>query len=264
VLRIKNIAMIKVYVVGDCHTARLGGHHINAHLGNIENLTRFNPTIEERNAKNIFGTDIELNFWGLAGYKCYDLDIEKDINDNLLSSNPEDALDIPGKTDNTKLRFELNEIKNADLVLPWMGYIDLRNYLPKYKNTEKVVSHYVNTFLGYFKNSKIRFIEPFPQFKNLNIHNYPDEYSYEEKIFQEDIFKKYLNSYSLQNNLMDPVSQNLVYKSIEEDVLTKTVAKRGNTEYHNETIIDALKPSYNKIIYKNLVEEVIKTVDTLF
>ena len=43
---------VVVQVIGDCHTARIAGQHINAHLGPIEKLTRFNPVMEIKNSKS--------------------------------------------------------------------------------------------------------------------------------------------------------------------------------------------------------------------
>ncbi len=255
--------MIKVQVIGDCHTARIQGQHINAHFGPLEKLTRFNPTIEQRNSKFINGTDIEVNFWGLAGYKCFGLDIPEDLNRNIISSSAEDTLNIPGKTDNTYLQFPYADVLDADLIMPWLGYVDCRNWIPKYNNADLVVTDYVESFLSSFPAKKFRFIEPFPQFKELNTHNYPS-LPYEKKMKANQEFIESLSRISSEKGLMQPVSQSIVYDAVKSDYLDAQHARPGNEEYHKGTTIDALNYQYNEIVYKNLVEQIKYTVSQLF
>lgn len=60
--------------------------------------------------------------------------------------------------------------KSSNTIMPWFGYIDIKNYLPiktldNFKNPKQVVETYVNNVLKNFKNSNIIFIKPIPQFE---------------------------------------------------------------------------------------------------
>jgi hypothetical protein len=245
----------KVYIVGDCHTARVYSHHIISNIN--KNFVR--PSVWN-NDREIGESNINLKMWGLSGYKCWGTDFNEYHNNNMLSSPSEDIPDLAPITDNLLDKFPFSEIKSADIVMPWMGYIDCRNFLPKYNNTEEVVRNYVENSISFFKGSYIRFIEPFPQFEELGTHNYPDPYSYDLKTKQNDIFIEMLHKYSKKHGLMDPVSQSVVYDAVEDTKLTKRHVRQGG-EYQDYTLLDALRPEYNKKIYLNLVPEIQKTVE---
>lgn len=246
--------MSKVYVMGDCHTARSYSHHIIA--GAPKNFVRLKTWKMEREIED---TNISLKMWGRSGYKCWGVDFYKDYLENTLSSEPEDLPDIPGITDNLQDQFGFQEIKSADLVMPWMGYIDSRNFIPDYNDAEEVVKQYVDKTLDFFKLSKIRFIEPFPQFEVLGMPGY-DQHSYEKKCKANDDFIKYLHYYSDLNGLMKPVSQQLVYDSIGSQKIEKRHAKLAGPIY-NYGFLDGLRFEHNKSIYNNLINEIKLTVD---
>jgi hypothetical protein len=246
--------MSKVYVIGDCHTSRSYSHHINSNISK----NYLGPRVWE-NHTTIENTDIELKMWGLSGYKCWGMDLDKDYAENTLSSSAEDIVDIPGFSDNLSNEFGFSEVKQGDIIMPWIGYIDCRNHLPRYKNAEEVVKKYVDNTLTFFKDSRIRFIEPFPQFDYLGTHNYTEPFEYKEKTYWNDIFIEYLHKYSDIAGLMTPVSQSIVYKALNTDKIDRSFAKLGS-EYHNYTLIDGLKHQYNYSVYKALVSEIKETV----
>jgi hypothetical protein len=246
--------MSKVYIIGDCHTARVYSHHINSNIHKNYLGVRLwaeNNTIGE--------TDIELKMWGLAGYKCWGMDLNKNNIENTLSSSAEDMIDIVNFSDNLKNEFGFSEVKEADVIMPWIGYIDCRNYLPKHKNVEDLVKKYVEDTLSFFKGSNVRFIEPFPQFDFLGTHNYIETYNYKEKIYWNNLFIKYLHKYSDLAGLMKPVSQSIVYKALETDKIDRKFARLGG-EVHNYTLIDGLKSEYNYKVYQALIPEIKETL----
>ncbi len=266
---------IKVQVVGDCQTARIQGQHINAHLGPIEKLTISNPSKMYKNSKFLVDSNIEVNFWGRAGYKCFGLDLEEDINQNLVSSQAEDALDanelslhhpeypdLYGATDGVYLNFELSEILSADLIMPFIGYVDCRNWIPKYNNAEQVVRDYVNAFIDLFPAKKIRFIEPFPQFKHVETYAY-GMLDYKDRHAAEKSFIAHLRAVCKEYGLLPPVSQSIVYDAIGEEFLLSKHARTGG-EKHKYTLVDGLLPEYNKYVYENLSKEIKETVNLLF
>lgn len=263
---------IKVFVIGDCHTSRIAGQHINVNAGfnyqSVEEQDRISSTQVNRekitlnDEKFIPNTNIQVEFWGYAGFKCFGLDLNETINQNMVSSLAEDTFKRD-PYDNAKLQFEILKILEADLIMPWMGYIDCRNWIPKYGNAEMVVKDYVDSFIQRFGHKKIRFIEPFPQFKELNTHNYTS-YSYDLKMQANNDFNKALASVCEEKGLLSPVSQSIVYKAVGEDNLNESHARSGNLKIHKETKIDGLLPKYVDAVYKNLSEEIIETVNILF
>lgn len=254
---------IVVQVIGDCHTARIAGQHINAHLGPLDKLTKYNPTTVVKNSKFLPNTNIEVNLWGLAGFKCFGIDIPETLNQDLVSSSAEDTFDIPGSVDNVNLKFKFSKILEADLIMPWLGYVDCRNWIPKYKNADLVVNDYVDGFVQTFPDKKYRFIEPFPQFQELNTYNYPS-LDYDVKLQADKQFRDSLAKISKEKKILPPISQNIVYDAIGENTLRKEHARIGNEEYHKSTTIDALKFEYNEKVYNNLVDQIKKTVNLLF
>ena len=49
-------------------------------------------------------------------------------------------------------------------IIPFLGYVDIRIYLAKYKNTDDVVKIYIEKTLKKFNKSNVVFMEPIPQF----------------------------------------------------------------------------------------------------
>ena len=249
--------MIKVSVVGDCHSARMFAHHIMANAR--KNFVR--PTVW-LNDRTIDKTEISLSFWGMSGYKCWDLEYQKHYDDKTSSSPAEDIPHLSPLTDGILHMYSFSEVKDSDIVMPWLGYIDCRNYLPKYKNAEEVAKKYFYETLSFFNESQIRFIEPFPQFEMLGTENYHENYTHSERTEQGEIFIKTLHDLSMENGLLPPISQSIVYDALETDKLIKKFAKQGG-EYHNYTLLDALRSEDNRKVYDKLIPEIISTVELL-
>ncbi len=59
--------------------------------------------------------------------------------------------------------------EEGNIIMPWFGYIDIRNWLPQtglknYVDVPGVVSRYIDNALSKFSKAKVVFIEPMPQF----------------------------------------------------------------------------------------------------
>ena len=249
--------MIKVSIVGDCHTARLYSHHVIANVD--KNFIK--PKSWHRN-REIEDTGVELYMWGRSGYKCWDLDYQKDFDNKTPCSPEEDIPDLAPITDNLLDIFSFSETKDSDIVMPWLGYIDIRNFLCKYKNSKEVASKYFYNTLDFFSDSQIRFREPVPQFDILGTHNYTENYSLLERKEESDIFIKTLHDLSMDHGLLPPIEQSLVYNAIGSDIITKRFAKQGG-EYHNYTLLDGLRSEENKKIYNALIPEILSTARLL-
>jgi hypothetical protein len=59
--------------------------------------------------------------------------------------------------------------KEGNIIVPWLGYIDIRNWLPQtnlpgYLNAKQVVGTYIDNVLNKFDKCHVIFMEPLPQF----------------------------------------------------------------------------------------------------
>ena len=249
--------MTKVLIIGDCHTARIWSHHIIANTD--KNFVKLSVWRDDRTIQD---TKISLSMWGLSGLKAWNIDYMKHLENQTFSSVAEDLPMWSPVVDNITNTFSFSDVYNSDVIMPWIGYIDSRNFLPKYENAEEVATKYFYETLKFFNKSKIRFIEPFPQFETLGTFNYHESYRYEERSAQADIFIKTIRDLSAKNGLIEPVGQQMVYDAIGDDRLRKRFAKQG-FEYHNYTLLDGLRAEENKKIYDMLIPEVLYTANTL-
>ena len=224
--------MKKVFIFGDCHTARIWEHY---------------------NSKNC---PVNLKMWGLAGTKVWDLDkkIIEAIKDDLISSGVEAAT----QQLNFDPKIKFTEYMDSDLIMPWLGYVDIRQFLPKYKNAEELAKIYVDTILNTFKDKKIRFIEPLPQFTEMLLKHegISPSYEYEERLEQNKLFIYYLTKYSNEANLMGPILQKGIYESVGHYEFTTDMT-------HNKAPhpVDGLKDEYNEKIYQFFMGEIINTLN---
>lgn len=230
--------MKKVNLIGDCHTARI--------------LEHWNPET----------SPVDLKVWGKAGFKAYNLDIKE------LYEYDEPSSGIESFNENTKKFFKTNEetilnfqsIKNGELIMPWVGYIDIRQFLPKYKNAEIIVKEYMEKFISFYDKSVIRFIEPLPQFTEmlLKYEGIHPSYSYEERLEQNKIFIESLRKYSEEYGLQKPISQDDIYKAVGVQEFTTDLTPQ-NTSHP----VDALTSDHMNKIYNLFIEESVNTLDNL-
>ena len=221
----------KVYFVGDCHMSRIQEH--------------WDPN----------NCPVELKIWGKAGTKAYNLDINYLYEENEFSSGTERSSKfVPDKRDTV---VDFQDIKDDGIIMPWVGYIDIRQFLPKYKNADHVVKNYVDQFVNFYKNSTIRFIEPLPQFTEmlLKYEGIHPSYSYEDRqnINKEfiDSLRKYSESYGLQQ----PVSQKSIYDSVGVSEFTTDLTPSDMPHPS-----DSLQQIHMKKIYDLFVDEALKTI----
>jgi hypothetical protein len=102
----------------------------------------------------------------------------------------------------------LEKYKSEDfLILPWFGYIDVKQFLPMegFKNPKEAVISYVDKTINYFKNNKIKFIEPLPQFMNILGFGSPLFPFEDREPYQKD-FIKYLREECKLRGLEEPIS----------------------------------------------------------
>ncbi len=221
----------KVYFIGDCHMSRIQEH--------------WDPN----------NCPIELKIWGKAGTKAYDIDLSFLYNENEFSSGTErSSRFIPDKRDTV---VDFQEIKDDGLIMPWIGYTDIRQFLPKYKNADTVAKHYVDQFVSFYKNSKIRFIEPLPQFTEmlLKFEGIHPSYTYEERQQQNKEFIESLIKYSDIYGLEKPITQDDIYKAVGVEKFTTDLTPDDMPHPS-----DSLRPDLMNKVYDLFIEKALDTI----
>jgi hypothetical protein len=183
--------MKSVHLIGDCHSTRIWEH--------------WNPET----------CPVDFKVWGVAGMTAYAFDPVKFEEEKYESSGIEsqsDYLDMPRE----HWVRPFSEFKNPDLVLVWLGYVDIRQWLPKHNNTEEVVIKYLDRIREYYKDSVIQIIEPLPQFTEmlLKYEGISPSYTYEERQNINKIFIDTLNKYVIQHRMPYPITQDDIKKAV--------------------------------------------------
>lgn len=223
--------MKKVTLIGDCHSARL--------------LEHWNPKT----------CPVDFKSWGKAGTTAWIADPVKMNESKTLSSSTEGT---PLYTeDRDSLYLDFSTIKNQDLILVWLGYVDIRQRLGDYKNADECVKNYVQRFVDYFKGTKIRFIEPLPQFIPLlmKFSGLHPEFTYEERMQQNKEFIEALSKYSDEHGLEKPISQQQIFEYLGFGQDEMTSDKTPEDRPHP---IDGLLPVHMAKIYNLIIEEASK------
>lgn len=222
--------MTKVQIVGDCHTARVLEHHFPDK------------------------TDVDFMFWGKAGTKIFEFDWQKWQDEDVESSGLEVTRDIYHEPIN------FSNITDEGLVMPWLGYIDVRQFLPKYKNADEIAKYYIDGIKAHFKNAKIKLIEPLPQFTEmlLKYEGISPTYTYEERQQQNKEFLEALEKYCIEAGFEESIKQ--------QEILDACGVEKFETYMtHNDAPhpVDGLKPEYNKKIYELFERKAKEALDTL-
>lgn len=216
--------MKKVYLIGDCHLSRVSEHY-------------------QKNQ-----ADFEMIFWGKAAKKIWDLDFKKMSEEPELSSGKEEQ-----KFFNDGV-IPFNDIKDDSILLSWFGYVDVRTFLPKYKNADVVAQKYINDLINYFKNSKIVIIEPLPQFTEmlLKYEGISPYYTHEERIDQNRQFLSSIHKYAKQAGLDQFILQSEILDAVGKRELTPSM-----THTKAPHPVDGLKDEYNKKILDLFIQKAV-------
>jgi hypothetical protein len=224
----------KLYMVGDCHIIRAFEYG------------RFTEIAEK----------VDAIVWGRAGLSCWHLDIGF-LQEQHHLSNP-----LEYAQDGADFAIDYNAIKDeGKIIMPWIGYVDIRQYLVKYKDADYIVKKYVDDFVKHYPNSIIQFIEPLPQFTKMwmKYEGFNIDYSYEERQEQNHIFIKELRDYCQELNLPEPISQKEIYEAIGKNILTEDVVQQKNRPHP----VDALQDHYYAQIYELFVQKGIELYNKL-
>ena len=174
--------MKNVYMIGDCHLSRAIEHYY-----------------PEKH-------DVAFIPWPKAGTKMHGFSVESLRESDEISSGVEIARTIDHKGQPFSI------IKDDGVLALWVGYVDTRTFLPKYKNADETVKNFIDNIKINFPNSRVVIIEPLPQFTEMllkhegispyytiiqridqnreflaALHKYADEAGFEIIITQQDI-----------------------------------------------------------------------------
>ena len=164
--------MKRILVIGDSHTAKLGNcvpdvfflkdrsiEFKDSEQFYVSHYFENNDEMWVRDSLRMY-EDSNLKIWMSAhpGRSAFNYDFN-----NFASGTQKYILDDWDSEDS--------------IVMPWLGYIDIRNWLPQtdlnnYKSAKDVVDVYVNNVIKKFNKSKIIFIEPLPQFICIVTNNW--------------------------------------------------------------------------------------------
>lgn len=153
----------------------------------------------------------------------------------------------------------MNEWNNkSSNIVPFLGYVDIRNYLPRYKNTDDVAKMYVEKTIKKFDKANIVFMEPLPQFITYIINGWvlnsadPDidfETRYEYHYEFIDSLKKYSRHYGLE----DPISSIDIMKT---DMIEPHMQPKKMPIIMNDHLKPHLyKPFLDEIFTNNKIKE---------
>lgn len=217
--------MKKIYIAGDCHVTRLEQYH------------------RDSDSKH------DITFWGRAGQSMYSFDPIKFNENNTISSRP----DNDGLLKNGPEPKKWRDIKDDGVIVLWLGYIDAKNYLFKYNNSEEIAKEYISKITNYFKKSTIVLMDPHPQFvDNLFINSEGIKIvEYSDRKIQNDYLCSSLHKHALNSGIHKIITQEEILNALGLPYITKN----ESAEYF-PTPQDGLDQKYIKQIYNLILDAI--------
>jgi len=169
---------------------------------------------------------VDFKAWGKAGFKAWSFYPEKMEEENEQSSGIETVSQYVQKPEGESWIKPFGEFKNPDLVMMWIGYVDIRNWMPKHEpekhNSKDVVIDYLDRVREYYKESIIQLIEPLPQFTDMyqKYEGLSPNFTYEERQKINNLFVDTLNEYVIEHNMLAPITQQEIKDAIGFQELT--------------------------------------------
>ena len=202
--------MTNILVVGDSHTAKIGNCVPDVFL-------RENAALEFKDSDQNYVTRYIENgneMWLRDSLRMYE-DSSLKI---WMSSHPgRSALnyDFENFASGTQKYILDSWNKDGNIVIPWLGYIDIRNWLPQthlnnYQSAADVVSRYIDNVLNKFDKCRIVFMEPLPQFiciitNGWRINSSDPDIEFERRYEQHLVFVEELRKQCLERGLEAPI-----------------------------------------------------------
>jgi hypothetical protein len=214
--------MKNIYIVGDCHLSRV-----------IEN---FHPE------------KYDVNFipWPKAGLKLHGFSIETLRENDEISSGVEIARTIDHKGEPFSI------IKDDGVLALWMGYVDIRTFLSKYKNGDQIVKDFIDNVKKNFPNSRVVLIEPLPQFTEmlLKFEGISPYYTHEQRLEQNREVVNALHKYGKEAGYEVVITQQDILNALGVPELTPSM-----THTDAPHPVDGLKPEHTAKIWDLFAEK---------
>ncbi len=194
---------------------------------------------------------VDFKVWGKAGLKAWSFYPEKMEKENEQSSGIETVSQYLEQPQGEFWTKPFGEFKNSDLLMIWVGYVDIRQWMPKYEplehNSKDVIRNFLDRVLEYYKESTIQIIEPLPQFTEMHLkyEGISPSYTYEERQSMNKLFVDTLNEYAVEHNMLTPITQQEIKDAIGFQELNLECV--NSVAPHPQ---DSLKPELWEKIYK--------------
>lgn len=203
--------MKNVYMISDCHLSRAIEHY--------------------------YPEKHEVTFvpWPKAAKKMHGFSIEQMQEEDEISS----GVEIARTVNHSPQPFSI--IKDDGVLALWMGYVDTRTFLPKYKNADATVKSFIDNIKLNFPNSRVVVIEPLPQFTEMLLKHegISPYYTVEQRIDQNREFLAALHKYSKKAGFEIIITQQDILNALEVLELTPSMTHKDAPHP-----VDGLKPEY--------------------
>lgn len=209
--------MKNVYMLSDCHLSRAIEHYY--------------PELH----------DVTFIPWPKAGLKMHAFSIEKMREENEMSSGVEFTRTV------NHLPQPISIIKDDGVLALWMGYVDTRTFLPRYKNADATVKAFIDNIKLNFPNSRVVIIEPLPQFTEMLLKHegISPYYTHEQRIDQNRELLAALHKYASEAGFEIIITQQDILDAIE---VPELIPSMTHTDAPHP--VDGLKPEYMKKVWK--------------
>lgn len=209
--------MKNVYMISDCHLSRAIEHYY-----------------PEKH-------DVTFIPWPKAAKKMHGFNIEQMREEDEMSS----GVEIARTVNHRPQPFSI--IKDDGVLALWMGYVDTRTFLPKYKNADETVKAFIDNIKLNFPNSRVVIIEPLPQFTEMLLKHegISPYYTHEQRIDQNREFLAALHKYTSEAGFEIIITQQDILNALGVPELTPSM-----THTDAPHPVDGLKPEYMAKIWK--------------
>lgn len=245
---------VNILILGDSHAGKLAYCLPDFFIEKVKNLSH---TWSDHH----FITEVydykKLDDGSMAHASIRDfLKIYKDVHYNIIISAHPGRSALNFDYDNFASGSQKFILENLDyedqIVIPWFGYIDIRNWLPQkdlnnYIDAATVVSTYIDNTLSRYKKSKVVFMEPLPQFITFITNSWAEfrsdpDISFEDRYDQHMEFISELHKQCENRGLPKPIN---VREILGTDMIEPYMQ---NKKPINLYLNDHMKPEFYKKI----------------
>ena len=184
--------------------------------------------------------------WPKAGLKMHAFNIEALKETDELSS----GVEIQRTINHEPQPFSI--IKDDGILAIWMGYVDIRTFLSRYKNADETVKNFIDNIKINFPNSYVVIIEPLPQFTEMLLKHegISPYYTHEQRIDQNKELLAALHKYSKEAGYEIVITQQDILEAL--GVLELTPSMTHTDAPHP---VDGLHPDHMVKIWNLFAEK---------